>query len=180
MTAMDTAFWTELDAKIAAGRTDNHRIVSAQIVEQATATDAQHSSQERITRALRARSDWTGVLDTIAAAKVTSEQHKAELRNQAAAHAALLVELRRAQEQIRSIESILLEARAEGEAKARKAQAEAEARMQVVQEKADAAVQEAYDLMRAAELRATTAEDWLHRIEHASLDLFPSDYRAVA
>ena len=179
MAAIDEAFWTALDAQIAAGRPGDDGSVPSAIFDGAAVADAGPAA-ERGARPVPARSDWTGVLDTIAAAKITSGHLRTELREQAAAHDALLLELRQARERARSLERLLAEAERQAETKACEATAETEAQVQAVQARADAQVQQAQERMRAAELRAEAAEDWLKRIEQASLALLPSAERAAA
>ncbi|WP_238273252.1 hypothetical protein [Methylobacterium cerastii] len=180
MTAINTAFWNELDAKMATVCSDNHEGVSRRVVELAASSESRQSSDKCSLGPAQIRSDWTKVLENIAASKSASEQQQAELREQATARAVLLVELERTQEQVRILEGLLTNARDEAKLKILQVQSEADARLLAMQERADAAIQEAYELMRASELRAENAEGWLRQIAQASLDLAPSDHRVAA
>lgn len=181
MAALDKAFWTELDAQIAAANClDDPKHVRPEVLKLAAVVDSKGMFADHATVSVRAQSDWTGVLDTIAIAKSTSEQQKAQLREQAAAHNALLLKFKQAEEQVRTLQDLLASAKAEAEIKAREATAETEAREQAIQARADAQVQAAHRLLKTAELRADAAEDWLTRVTQASLDLVPGVYSAAA
>lgn len=128
----------------------------------------------------RAAADWTGVLDTLTAAKSAAQQQEARLREQAAEQAALLEELKRTQQDVRAFEALLREVRAQADTKMKELQVQAEARVRDLQAEAAAQLQAMEERVYAAEVRAEAAEDWLKRIEQASRALLPADQRAAA
>lgn len=179
MPAMDEAFWANLDAQIVAQRPGSQgegRATGASIhpLPQVPAPHAAVAPSRRLA------SDWTGVLDTLTAAKSAAQQQEARLREQAAEQDALQQELKRSQQELRAMEVLLRECRAQAEVKLRDAQAEAEARSQDLRAEATARLNAMEARAQAAEQRADAAEEWLRRIEQASRDLMPAAERAAA
>ena len=177
MPAMDEAFWANLDAQIIAQRPEDQGRVPGTSIQRAPQISA---ASVAAAPARRLASDWTGVLDTLTAAKSAAQQQDARLREKAAEQDALKQELKRSQQELRAMEVLLRECRAQAEAKLNEVQAETEIRVQDLKAEA-AARQHAMDAqVRAAEQRADAAEEWLRRIEQASRDLMPVAERAAA
>ena len=177
MPAMDEAFWANLDAHIVAHRQDGPDKAPA-AAPQPAPTLAVVSDAAPVPR--RVPSDWTGVLDTLTAAKSAAQQQEARLRERAAEQDALLQELKRSQQEILALEGLVREIQAQAELKAGEVRARAEAQVSKVQAEAAAKLQAMEARVQAAERRAETAEGWLGRIEQASRDLVPSERRAAA
>ncbi len=175
MPAMDEAFWANLDAQIVAHRQDGHDKPPAASPPPAMAVVTDVAPAPR-----RMPSDWTGVLDTLTAAKSAAQQQEARLREQAAEQDALLQELKRSQQEVRAFEVLLREVQAQADAKAGEIRARAEAQIGKLQAEAAAQMQAMEARVQAAERRAETAEGWLVRIEQASRDLAPAERRAAA
>lgn len=180
MAMMDEAFWAHLDAQIiATGLNGQGRPATAAIPTRASVT-ANTAGTASAAPPPRAASDWTGVLDTLSAAKSAAEQQEARLREQGAEQAALLEELKRTQQQVRAFEVLLREVRAQADTKMEELQVQVEARVRDLQAEATAQLQAMEARVHAAEARAEAAEDWLKRIEQASQALLPVDQRAAA
>lgn len=177
MPAMDEAFWANLDAHIIAHRPDGQDKPPAASLQAAPAL-AVVSDVSPAPR--RVASDWTGVLDTLTAAKSAAQQQEARLREQAAEQDALQQELKRSQQEVRAFEQLLREVQAQADAKAGELRARAEAQIGKVQAEAAARLQAMEARAQAAERRAEAAEGWLVRIEQASRDLMPGERRAAA
>jgi septal ring factor EnvC (AmiA/AmiB activator) len=176
MPAMDEAFWANLDAHIVAQRPDGQDKPPAPV--QAAPVPAVAGEASPAPR--RVASDWTGVLDTLTAAKSAAQQQEARLREQAAEQDALIQELKRSQQEVRAYEQLLREVQAQADAKANELRARAEAQIGKVQAEAAAKLQAMEARAQAAERRAEAAEGWLVRIEQASRDLVPGERRAAA
>lgn len=180
MAVMDEAFWAHLDAQIIANHPDSHgRLLTAAIPTGASVT-ADRAGKTSAAPPSRAASDWTGVLDTLTAAKSAAQQQEARLREQAAGQAALLEELKRTQQEVRALEALVREVRAQADTKMEELRTQAEARVRDLQAEAAAQLQAMEARVHAAEARAEAAEDWLKRIEQASQALLPTDQRAAA
>jgi hypothetical protein len=178
MAAMDEAFWASLDAQIIANRPENRgetALSAASVPATGTMAGCPDAAQT-----VRAAADWTGVLDTLTAAKSAAQSQETRLREQAAQQDATLQDLRRAQQELQAYEVLLREVRAQSEMKFRELEARAEARLREFESDARAQLDASEARTRAAEARAEAAEDWLRRIEQASRDLLPSDHRAAA
>ncbi|MCJ2087459.1 hypothetical protein MKK88_15925 [Methylobacterium sp. E-005] len=177
MPAMDEAFWANIDAHIVAHRQDGQDKPPAATFQTAPAiavvSDAGPAPR-------RVASDWTGVLDTLTAAKSAAQQQEVRLREQAAEQDALLQELRRTQQEVRAFEELVRQIQAQADAKAGELHARAEAQIGKVQAEAAAKLQAMEARVQAAERRAEAAEGWLVRIEQASRDLVPGERRAAA
>ncbi|MFX7167271.1 hypothetical protein ABTI49_19675, partial [Acinetobacter baumannii] len=78
----------------------------------------------------RVASDWTGVLDTLTAAKSAAQHQEARLREQAAEQDALVQELKRSQQEVRAFEVLLRECQAQAEARLKDAQTQAASQAQ--------------------------------------------------
>lgn len=180
MAVMDEAFWAHLDAQIIANRPDGQgRAPTAAIPTGASATAGKADTASAALPS-RAASDWTGVLDTLTAAKSAAQQQEARLREQGVEQAALLEELKRTQQQVRAFEVLLREVRAQADTKMEELQTQVGARVRDLQAEAAAQLQAMEARAHAAEARAEAAEDWLKRIEQASQALLPVDQRAAA
>ncbi|WP_244041437.1 hypothetical protein [Methylobacterium sp. J-030] len=176
MPAMDEAFWANIDAHIVAQRQDGQDKPPAAPLQAAPAIAVVSDAAPL----RRVASDWTGVLDTLTAAKSAAQQQEARLREQAAEQDALLQELRRSQQEVRAFEVLLREVQVQADAKAGELRARAEAQIGKVQAEAAAKLQAMEARVQAAERRAEAAEGWLVRIEQASRDLVPGERRAAA
>lgn len=177
MPAMDEAFWATLDAHIVAHRPDGQDKPSTAPSPTAPAL-AVVSDASPVPR--RVASDWTGVLDTLTAAKSAAQQQEARLREQAAEQDALLQELKRSQQEARAFEQLVREVQVQADAKAAELRARVEAQIGKIQAEAAAKLQAMETRVQAAERRAEAAEGWLVRIEQASRDLVPGEQRAAA
>lgn len=177
MPAMDEAFWANLDAHIVAHRQDGPEKAPAASLPPAPTLAV---VSDAVPAPRRVPSDWTGVLDTLTAAKSAAQQQEARLREQAAEQDTLLQELKRSQQEVRVLEERVREVQAQADAKAGELRARAEAQIGKVQAEAAARLQAMEARVQAAERRAETAEGWLVRIEQASRDLLPSERRAAA
>ncbi|MFC6738989.1 hypothetical protein [Methylobacterium tardum] len=177
---MDEAFWADLDAQIIANRPDGQGRPSTAAIPTGASVTAGTADNTFAVPPSRAASDWTGVLDTLTAAKSASQQQEARLREQAAGQAALLEELKRTQQQVRAFEVLLREVRAQADTKIEELQGQVETRVRDLQAEAAAQLQTMEARAHAAEARAEAAEDWLKRIEQASQALLPVDQRAAA
>ncbi|MCJ2140423.1 hypothetical protein [Methylobacterium sp. E-066] len=180
MAAIDEAFWVDLDAHIIANRSKDLAAPSSGVFNLSPLINASAPSGAPPTSPRQVASDWTGVLDTITAAKSAADRQENRLREQAAAYEALIQELKLAQNKIKDLEVLANEVREQTEKKQHEIMAGAERLRQEIQAKADAQLQTAEDRIRAAELRASVAEDWLRRIEQASKNLLPGERRAAA
>ncbi|WP_267421799.1 hypothetical protein [Methylobacterium sp. GC_Met_2] len=177
MPAMDEAFWATLDAHIVAHRPDGQDKPPVAPSPPAPAL-AVVSDAPPVPR--RVASDWTGVLDTLTAAKSAAQQQEARLREQAAEQDALLQELKRSQQEARAFEQLVREVQVQADAKAAELRARVEAQIGKIQAEAAAKLQAMEARVQAAERRAEAAEGWLVRIEQASRDLVPGERRAAA
>ena len=196
MPAMDEAFWANLDAQIIAQRPEGEGarpVAAVQPMPQAPASSlpASQATSPAVTRMAsvttmpaapprRLASDWTGVLDTLTAAKSAAQQQDARLREQAAEQDALLQDLKRAQQEVRAFEVLLRECQTQADVKLKDAHALAETRSRDQAAEAAFRLQAMEARAQAAELRAEAAEEWLRRIEQASRDLLPAAERAAA
>lgn len=177
---MDDAFWADFDTQIVANRPDDSgepqaaAILKGASVLAETATDAVAFSPSRT------GSDWSGVLDTLTAAKSAAQRQEARLREQAVQQLALLEELKRTQQEVRVFETLLREVRAQADTKMEELQARVEAIVRDLQAEATRQLQAMEVRARAAEARAESAEDWLKRIEQASRALLPVEQQAAA
>lgn len=178
MAAMDEAFWADLDAQIVANRPDGRGRSPVPLAGNPPAPAPKPGVSPP--SAGWVPSDWTGVLDTLTAAKSAAQEQDTRLRDQAAAQDALLQDLKRAQQEIRAYEVLLREVQTQAEAKLADVQAQAEAQLRVAHAEAAARLTAMAGRAESAELRAAAAEDWLKRIEQASRDLLPSEQRAAA
>ncbi|MCJ2106374.1 hypothetical protein MKK70_13475 [Methylobacterium sp. E-041] len=151
MTAMNEAFWTELDARIATDRLTTKSSSTLKVIPLASTTTSTTRSAESTEGVTRTVADWTQVLDTVSAAKGTAQEREAQLREESITRAALTADLQLAQQEIHAFRTLLQETRAQ----------------------ADARVHEAEERARAAELRAKAAEIWLKQIEQATRGLLP-------
>ncbi|MGT2479527.1 hypothetical protein ACU4GR_13080 [Methylobacterium oryzae CBMB20] len=177
---MDEAFWAHLDAQIVANRPDDQgRPLTAAIPIGASAATGMAADLSAAPPS-RVASDWTGVLDTLTAAKSAAQQQEARLREQAAGQAALLEELKRTQQEVRAFEVLVREVRAQADTKMEEFRVQVEARVRDLQAEATAQLQAMEERAHAAEARAEAAEDWLKRIEQASQALLPVNQRAAA
>lgn len=177
MPAMDEVFWANLDAQIVAHRQDPQDKPQAASVHPAPTLVA---IGEAGPAPRRMPSDWTGVLDTLTAAKSAAQQQETRLREQAAEQDALLQELKRSQQEVRAFEVLLREVQVQADAKAEELRARAEAQIEKLQAESAAKLQAMEARVQAAERRAEAAEGWLVRIEQASRDLVPNERRAAA
>ncbi len=177
---MDEAFWAHLDAQIIANRPDGQGRPATAAIPTRASVIAGTADTASAAPPSRAASDWTGVLDTLTAAKSASQQQEALLREQAAGQAALLEELKRTQQEVRALEALLREVRAQADTKMEELQTQVGARVRDLQAEAAAQLQAMEARVHAAEARAEAAEDWLKRIEQASQALLPVDQRAAA
>jgi chromosome segregation ATPase len=180
MAVMDEAFWAHLDAQIIANRPEGQGRPATAAIPTGTSATASTANNASAASPSRAASDWTGVLDTLTAAKSAAQQQDARLREQAAEQAALLQELKRTQQEVRALEALLREVRAQADTKMEELQTQVGARVRDLQAEAAAQLQAMEERALAAEARAEAAEDWLKRIEQASQALFPVDQRAAA
>jgi hypothetical protein len=177
MPAMDEAFWANFDAQIVAQRPEGPGRLSAVTAP----VSAEHPvAKVASVPSRRVASDWTGVLDTLTAAKSAAQHQEARLREQAAEQDALLQELKRSQQEVRAFEVLLRECQTQAEARLKDAQTQAAVRAQHLRAETAAQLQAMEARVQAAELRAEAAEDWLRRIEQASRDLLPVTERAAA
>lgn len=177
MPAMDEVFWANLDAQIVAHRQDPQDKPPAASLPPAPPVVA---ASEPGPAPRRVPSDWTGVLDTLTAAKSAAQQQEARLREQAAEQDALLQELRRCQQEVRAFEVLVRDIQVQADAKADELRARAEAQIGKLQAESAAKLQAMEVRVQAAERRAEAAEGWLVRIEQASRDLVPGERRAAA
>ena len=138
MAAIDEAFWVDLDAHIIANRSKDLAIVSSGVINLSRLTNANVPSDAPTTSPRQVASDWTGVLDNITAAKNAADRQENRLREQAAAHEALIRELKLAQNKIKDLEALANQVRAQTEKKQHEIMAEAERFRQEIQAKADA------------------------------------------
>jgi septal ring factor EnvC (AmiA/AmiB activator) len=178
MAAMNEAFWASLDAQIIANRPENRGDTAFSAA--SAAADGTTAVGPDPTQTVRTAADWTGVLDTLTAAKSAAQSQEVRLREQAAQQDATLQDLRRAQQELQAYETLLREVRAQSETKIRELEVRAENRLREVEAEARSQLDASEARTRAAEARAEAAEDWLRRIEQASRDLLPSDHRAAA
>jgi hypothetical protein len=178
MPAMDEAFWANFDAQIVAQRPEGPGRLSA--VTPPAAAPEHPIAKVASMPSRRVASDWTGVLDTLTAAKSAAQHQEARLREQAAEQDALVQELKRSQQEVRAFEVLLRECQAQAEARLKDAQTQAASQAQHLRAETAAQLQAMEARVQAAELRAETAEDWLRRIEQASRDLLPVTDRAAA
>ncbi len=178
MPAMDEAFWATLDAHIVAHRPDGQDKPPAASFPTAPAIAVVSDASPPVPR--RVASDWTGVLDTLTAAKSAAQQQEARLREQAAEQDALLQELKRSQQEARAFEQLVREVQVQADAKAAELRARVEAQIGKIQAEAAAKLQAMEARVQAAERRAEAAEGWPVRIEQASRDLVPGEHRAAA
>ncbi|MHB2209838.1 hypothetical protein [Methylobacterium sp. CM6257] len=180
MATMDEAFWAHLDAQIVANRSDGQGRAPGAAIPVGAAVIVAAAFSPPAALPTRVASDWTGVLDTLAAAKCATQQQEARLREQAAEQDALLQELRRTQQEVRAFEVLLREVQAQADTKIGEFQLRAEARIRDLQAEAAVQLQAVEERARIAEARAEAAEEWLKRIEQASRALLPADQRAAA
>ena len=138
MAVMDEAFWAHLDAQIIANRPDGQgRAPTAAIPTGASATAGKADTASAAPPS-RAASDWTGVLDTLSAAKSAAQQQEARLRDQAAEQTALLEDLKRTQQEVRALEVLLREVRAQADTRMEELQVQVETRVRDLQAEAAA------------------------------------------
>ncbi|MCJ2042874.1 hypothetical protein MKK55_28580 [Methylobacterium sp. J-059] len=157
MTALNEAFWTELDARIATDRSTTKPSSTAKITPLTSTTTSEMRSAKPTEVVTRPAADWAQVLDTVSAAKGTAQEREAQLREESITRAALTADLQLAQQEIHAFRTLLQETRAQ----------------------ADARVHQAEERARAAELRATAAEIWLKQIEQATRGLLPDSFHAI-
>lgn len=177
MSTIEESFWVDLDAHIIANRSV---VTSSGVFKLMPSANTILPSDAPPTSPRQVTSDWTGVLDTIAAAKSAADCQENQLRDQAAAHEALSRELKLAHHKIQALEVLVNDVREQAEKKQQKMMAEAQSLRQEIEAKADARLHTVEERVRAAELRANVAEDWLKRIEQASKNLLPDERRAAA
>jgi chromosome segregation ATPase len=178
MAGIDEAFWDQLDARIAATfsraprrrrpqSTSNRGRVprSAQPDEAAQANPQQERHQV---------SDWTELVDTIAAAGTAAQEQHSLLRARNAAYDALAADLKQALDDVERYKALVAQAQAQVEVKTKEIRALAEARIEAIQARADARVRRAEERAQSADRRAGAVEDWLAEIDAASRELLPA------
>jgi hypothetical protein len=131
-------------------------------------------------------SDWMSTLDIINGMVGLADEQKKRLRQQSMSHEAsveaLQRELKETQQRLQLAEMRAHEIQARADIRLQKVQvdadaqvegirAEAEARVRTIRAEADAWVRAAEEQVRVADLRADTAEKWLHRIDAAAKSL---------
>lgn len=131
-------------------------------------------------------SDWMSTLDIINGMAGLADEQKKRLRQQSVSHEAsveaLQRELKETQQRLQLSEMRAHEIQARADIRLQKVQvdadaqvegirAEAEARVRTLRAEAEAWVRAAEEQVRVADLRADTAEKWLHRIDAAAKSL---------
>ncbi|SFM86049.1 hypothetical protein [Methylobacterium pseudosasicola] len=130
--------------------------------------------------------DWMGTLDIINGMAGLADEQERRRREQGMSHQAALnalrQELQQAEEKLRAAEMRTREVQAQSDIRLQRAQAdanaqvqdiraEAEARVRMIRTEAEALVRHAEERARVADLRASTAEQWLQRIDTAAKKL---------
>ncbi|GJD47050.1 hypothetical protein AFCDBAGC_4935 [Methylobacterium cerastii] len=130
--------------------------------------------------------DWMSTLDIINGMAGLAGDQKKRLREQSVSHQAALEGLERALKQtqqllqlsemrVQEIQTVadvrLQKVQADADAQVQEIRAEAEARVSVIRAETDAWVRTAEEQVRVADLRASTAEKWLQRIDAAAKNL---------
>ncbi|MCJ2095255.1 cell division protein DivIVA [Methylobacterium sp. J-072] len=130
--------------------------------------------------------DWMGTLDIINGMAGLADEQERRWREQGMSHQAALTalrqELQQAEEKRRAAEMRTREVQAQSDIRLQRAQAdanaqvqdiraEAEARVRMIRTEAEALVRQAEERARVADLRASTAEQWLQRIDTAAKKL---------
>jgi ElaB/YqjD/DUF883 family membrane-anchored ribosome-binding protein len=178
MAGIDEAFWGKLDARISATFVRASTTRRQPTVSDRSQAARLHSAGPRAAEDMPVEryqvSDWTGLVDTIAAAGVAAEEKDTRLRRQSAAYEALAHDLKRALDDVEMYKALVQEAREQAEAKAREIQARADARIEEIQARADARIRHAEERAHVAGLRVVVVDDWLVEIERASRELLPS------
>lgn len=186
MSAVPNSFWAEVDQRIAGLPQANHSFTAEVIPLPGTAVACHAAAPCSSEREDEPLCDWTGLLDTLTAAKELARSQEVRLQDQATKHECLIAELRaelrQIQEQVRASEAQVAAVQSQAEASVKEIHQQAEARVEAAQIRADARVRIAEERAQTAQLRADAAENWLKRIERATQDLLPSikQERAVA
>ena len=183
MAGIDEAFWDQLDARIAAtfsraprrrrSQPPSHRGRNPRPAQADEAPPVSHPQvnhpQER-----HQVSDWTGLVDTLAAAGLAAQEQDSLLRQRNASYEALAADLRQALDDVERYKALVAQAQAQVEVKSKEIRALAEARIEAIQARADARVRRAEERAKSADRRAGAVEDWLAEIDAASRELLPT------
>lgn len=184
MTAIPSEFWAEIDQQIEANASQLGDKPTAEVIQLTAAAAPRARDKGAIVPPLAGLSDWTWVLDSIAAAKKLAQQHEARLHEQAAAHQRTLRglsrELHQIQQQVRASETHAREVQAKADAQIREILEQAETRVQEVQAAAEERVRVFAEQANGAQQRADAAESWLQQIAEASQALVPSHTTVAA
>ena len=135
--------------------------------------------------------DWKGTLSLITGMTGVAADRRNDLKEQAGTHQRGLEDLRRqvheAQQRLQTSEiqahelqlqadSRLQQVQADLDAQVKKVRAEMEARELTISARNDGLIRAAREQVRAAELRAQTAEEWLQRVDAATKNLLLSGH----
>jgi hypothetical protein len=140
-------------------------------------------------------SDWMSTLDIINGMVGLADEQKKRLREQSVSHEAafeaLQRELKETQQRLQLSEMRahevqtradirLQKVQADADAQVQEIRAEAEARVRTIRAESEAWVRAAEEQVRVADLRADTAERWLHRIDAAAKTLLLGGHMSPA